>query len=172
MAYNGWMDEIEEDELRENTFESQETVSNEPEVKYNNPETIKIIEAQKNLAEQIEKLKNYEETENVKQAITKSLNVISDLEDVADILEENPYMSIEEASLKAKEPEEEKQEMIDGGKPKSLTLKNPNVPETTVPSVVHDEENNHTFDTGFFKAFVYTAITCGALMGAYMFMLF
>lgn len=117
MAYNGWMDEIEEDELRENTFESQETVSNEPEVKYNNPETIKIIEAQKNLAEQIEKLKNYEETENVKQAITKSLNVISDLEDVADILEENPYMSIEEASLKAKEPEEEKQEMVDGGKP-------------------------------------------------------
>ena len=172
MAYNGWMDELEEDELIESTANKQEMdETNQNSIKFNNPETIKIVEAQKHLADQIEKLKNYEESNNVKDTITKTLNVISDLEDVATILEENPDMSLEEASLKAKEPEKENQELVDGGKPKTLSLKNPNVPEVPVVPTVNEEEN-HTFDTGFFKAFVYTAVTCGALMSAYMFMLF
>lgn len=171
MAYNGWMDELEEDELMDSTNQN-DLEDNNKTIKYNNPETLKIVEAQKHLADQIEKLKSYEQSHNIKETITKTLNVISDLEDVAIILEENPNMSVEEASVKAKEPEEEKEQLVDGGKPKTLSFKNPNVPETPVVPTINNEENNHTFDTGFFKAFVYTAITCGALMGAYMFMLF
>ena len=110
----------------------------------------------------LETLKNNNENPT---EIEKIQNLLLELDEIIQIMEEKgPDTTIEEA-VNEKKKLEKQEENATFGKPKVPTLKNPNAPS-------HYQSEAEPFDNGFFLTFIYTALTCSLLMGAYMHMLF
>ena len=93
------------------------------------------------------------------------------LEDLLKDLESiGPNATIEDVKRKKAEEAHKIQNGTAFGKPKTLSLSNPNVPKGLAEEAVHPKPRFK--DDGFFRGFIYTALTCSLLMGAYMFWLF
>jgi len=133
-----------------------------------NPELQKIIDEQRKLGEFLALLTNYTPTPEINQKIQECENKIIELEDLIEIMNSlGPGATINQAIQIKKEKEAEQKNSVGMDKPKQLILSNPNV-----PSVLPDEKNNEHHQDSFFKPFIYTAIICGALMSAYITILF
>jgi len=181
MTNNGWMDEIDDFEIIKDTEENldnfEDTIISEP-INFEetivsepiNPELHKIMIAQQNLGEELELLRNYNPTPEINEKIQKCEHLIIELEEIINVMNElGPTTTINEAMTVRKERQKESLENNSMRKPKTLVLTNPNVPSELLPA--EPEINKHP-DNSFFKSFIYMALTCGALMGAYISILF
>lgn len=128
-----------------------------------------IIANQKHISDYMEKLSAYGDSEVVNTNRQKCTNLLVDLEDlkiIASSLGPNATFEDVQRAKNQMDAEEEKKPVAASNAPKMMTLKNPTVPKTIEP-IAEDSMSHH--GDAFFRGFVYTAITGGILMGAYMF---
>lgn len=135
-----------------------------------NHELSKIEAAQQKLGEQLTLLRGENPTPYIVEKIKECESKIIILEEIIEImLELGPTATINEAIAIRNKKENDKNEIENkkAEKPKVKTMTNPNVPSEFLATPPEQKPENY-----FYKSFIYMALTCGALMGAYISILF